>query len=300
MPYRLSRHDASMQSALRRIACGQVTAAIAAIDDPGHARADTVHTVRKACKKVRGLLRLVRPGFEGFRAENAAFRDIARGVSGLRDADTLVATCDSLVARHADAVDAVALVALRHRLASLRRAAGGDAGDPQRLLARCRTDLVASAGRCAQWTLDDDGFAALRGGLRRSFAKARHAMREVEASPSDEALHDWRKRVKEHWYHARLLRPIWPGPMRAHARCAGELSEALGEHHDLAVFVQALRRFGKQRHALPVEALVALARARQQALATKAMTIGSRLLAPRPKALVRSWGACFAAWRDGC
>ena len=47
----------------------------------------TVHDVRKRCKKVRGLLRLVRPGLgPDYRRANADVRDAARELSSLRDA----------------------------------------------------------------------------------------------------------------------------------------------------------------------------------------------------------------------
>src|SRR5205085_7004805 len=87
---------------------------------------------------------------------------------------------------------------------------------------------------------DADGVDALRPGLRRFYRKARHAMRDARDTPTPECMHLWRKRTKDHWYHARLLEPVWEEPMQAHAKAAHALGDLLGDHHDLTVFLVAL------------------------------------------------------------
>jgi len=298
MAYRLASSDPSVECAIRRIATEQIAAAVQAIEDPAVESGSAVHEVRKACKKLRGVLRLVRCEFKNYAAENAAFRDIAAQSSGLRDADILIATHEALVTRYAAQVDRRSLAPIRRRL-TLRRNACAAAQDPTALLSSCRSDLLAAAERAGHWRLQAEGFDALQGGLRKTFARARKCMHEARESPSAGNLHEWRKHCKHHWYHARLLGPIWPGPMRAHAQCAGELGEALGEHHDLAVFMQVISAddgaFGKPA---PVEVMAGLARARQVSLETEAFALGERLLAQSPAALSRSWGRRFEAWQD--
>ncbi|NJM55271.1 MAG: CHAD domain-containing protein [Verrucomicrobiae bacterium] len=82
---------------MRRIGVAQIDAAI------GHLHSDAdlaaiVHSTRKCMKKLRALLRMVRPGLSTgvFERENARFRDIARQLSDLRDSHVLVATLDAL------------------------------------------------------------------------------------------------------------------------------------------------------------------------------------------------------------
>jgi CHAD domain-containing protein len=91
----LKAGDASLQDGVRRIAVEQISAMLGEIDDASLGRDETVHQLRKRCKKLRGLVRLVRPGFEDDRSENATFRDAARGLSALRDADVLIETTTS-------------------------------------------------------------------------------------------------------------------------------------------------------------------------------------------------------------
>jgi CHAD domain-containing protein len=59
-----------------------------------------IHEVRKRCKRVRAVARLLRPNAKAlYRQENAAFRDIARGLSPFRDSDVRLEAFDDLVSR---------------------------------------------------------------------------------------------------------------------------------------------------------------------------------------------------------
>ncbi len=52
---------------------------------------------------------------------------------------------------------------------------------------------------------------------------------------TEEEFHDWRKFVKYHFYHTRLLAGVYGKAARKRAKDANELEELLGQHHDLAV-----------------------------------------------------------------
>ena len=296
MAYRLKRSDRSVQDAVRRIATEQIKTAVASIDGPAIAPAASVHELRKSCKKIRGLLRLVRPQFKRYDTENAAFRDIAASVSSVRDTDVLIATYDAVVLHYQEQANRSALTSIRHGLTQ-RRNASALGQDPGELLLQCRERLLEAADRVDGWQLQADGFAAMEEGLGNSFKHARKAMRKAKQSPLPELLHQWRKRCKDHWYHARLLQPIWPGPMQAHVECAHVLTEGLGQHHDLAVFLHIL---DAQPHDLgdadSIEIMASLARNRQDALATQAFALGTRLLAESTSSLRSSWGVRFNAW----
>ena len=57
-----------------------------------------VHETRKALKRLRALLRLIRPaiGDDAFRHENAQLRDIGLSLSGARDRHVLLETVNKL------------------------------------------------------------------------------------------------------------------------------------------------------------------------------------------------------------
>ena len=89
MAYRIRHKDRSAGAAVRRIARQQVEAALACIDGTTGDAGRTLHEVRKRCKKIRALLRLVHPGLDADGAGNAAFRAIAAPLGPRRDADVL-------------------------------------------------------------------------------------------------------------------------------------------------------------------------------------------------------------------
>lgn len=297
MAYRFSHKDESVQHAVRRITRQQVHAVIAMIDDPAADREATVHELRKASKKLRALLRLVRPVLQDARKEIVVLRDLARHVSAVRDAATLVGSFDRVMAAYGTQVDRDVQDAIRKRLV-LQRDELMAATDVPALLADCRAVLLALEWRSCEWTLDADGAGALRRGLRKSYRKARDAMSDAVAAPTPERLHAWRKREKDHWYHARLLAPIWEKPMGAYVDAANALGDLLGDHHDLTVLLDALarqpHRFGSDEDA---EVLAGLTRSLQAVLEAKAFADGARLFAESPSALADSWCTRYAAWR---
>ena len=99
MSYRI-RPDATVRTNVRRLVRRELARALAALDEPGAlGLQETVHDVRKRCKKVRGVLRLARPGLGAeYGRANAEVRDAARELSPLRDAHATLATLDELIA----------------------------------------------------------------------------------------------------------------------------------------------------------------------------------------------------------
>ena len=91
------------------------------------------------------------------------------------------------------------------------------------------------------WSVAGDGFDGLEDGLRSSYAaRAVTRLADLGPHPDAEDLHELRKRVKDHWYHVRLLRAAWPPVMTAWADEAHVLAEQLGDDHDLSVLAAVL------------------------------------------------------------
>jgi CHAD domain-containing protein len=96
---------------IKRIVSEEIAQAIKEIDNPRLKRSEAIHEVRKHCKKIRSVLRLVRPQFEEtYQFENAWFRDTAKGIAELRDAEAIIETYDSLLDKFSDQVDRRALL----------------------------------------------------------------------------------------------------------------------------------------------------------------------------------------------
>ncbi|MCD9027891.1 CHAD domain-containing protein [Luteimonas sp. BDR2-5] len=298
MAYRIKRGDRSAQSSLRRIAREQIERATRAADDPATDADDAIHDIRKRCKKIRALLRLVGPHLSVDHDENAAFRAIARPLGAARDADVLVDTFDRIAVHDGAEVQADILAPIRSLLVR-RRTVLIERIDTRALLVAARSELLEAQARVAGWRLRASGFDAFGAGVEVGFRRARKAMRKAHADPSAEAFHAWRKRCKDHAYHLRLLRPLWPGPMRAMGACAAELGELLGDHHDLAVLDDTVRDAAGELDAPAVDLMAALIHARQEALARKAFPQGARLFADKPSALAARWRRRYDVWRNG-
>lgn len=298
MSYSLKHYDESIEQGIRRIAISQVDKAIESLDDNDMRLDARVHDVRKRCKKLRGLVRLVRPSFRHYGRENAEFRDAARGLAPARDAAVMVQTYDRIIGRYGDQLDRRELAQVWRAL-ELNKQHIHESADLANGLAAMRNTMQFARERAAGWKLRADGFKAISGGVEKTLLRARKAMKEARKSHSDEALHEWRKRVKYHRYHANILRRIWTGPMQAHADAADELGDLLGRHHDLAVFCRRLEEDPSTwGDTADVELLCAMARSLQEEIEPKAFAIGARLFAEKPERLLERWEGWWKIWQD--
>ena len=96
------------------------------------------------------------------------------------------------------------------------------------------------SGRVATWPLEDESFATAARGLRRIYRDGRRALRAASSTDDPETWHEWRKRVKDLWYAARILRAVAPLELGAVVDEADQLGELLGDHNDLAVLRAAV------------------------------------------------------------
>ena len=283
--------DEPLPQGIRAVARGRIDHAI----DELRGKTDStpeeaVHEARKDMKKLRALLRLARGelGKETFSSENACFRDAARELAGTRDSDVMLETLGALELPPGVGFDLRKAIETERR----RNGAGERAG-----AARDAVGILKEARkRVDDWPLERDSFEALAGGLERAYSRGRRAFRAAAAEPSVEALHEWRKRVKDLWYHHTLLRALWPPVMTAAGDEAHELSDRLGDDHDLAVLASWVSANAK---AAP-ELFEAVERRRAK-LQAEAFALGARVYAEKPRAFVgrlgRLWDASEAEVR---
>jgi len=292
MAYRFSRGESIHQAAVR-IADEELSEAIErlrASGGPGQADTHTrVHAARKAIKRTRALARLLRDGLgPRFHRDNLDLRDAARRLAERRDA----AVAADAFARLAPEPTG-ALLVVRDRLAAVRdEVVAGDAA-----LAAAAEDLARVRSRSADWPPLERGWSVLEPGLKTSYKRGREAMRTAFADPTPAAFHAWRKRVKDLWYHTQLLHNAWKGLQSAWAEALEDLSDALGDDHDLEVLRAALATHPD----LDADArcdVLARADARSAELRAAAWTLGQRLYAERPRHYVARIHRYWETWRD--
>jgi len=295
MSYRLNFNE-SLANDIPRIVCEQVERAIEELNGADTDLPEAVHQVRKRCKKIRGLLRLIRGAFsESYSDENARFRDLARRLSDARDAEAMLECFDKLYDSFSEELGTHAFASVRHALVERRDAVQEDAGLPQRVR-ESAAELQDAHARVLGWRLDSGGFAAIEQGLLRTYRRARKAMHASYDIPTPERFHEWRKRVKYHWYHLRLLREVWPAPLKVLAAETRQLADLLGDDHDLAVLHRTLVH---ERDALgkpgEIDALLGLAARRQDQIRAEALPRGWRLFTEKPSGFCDRLHACWHA-----
>ncbi len=269
MPFAL-KIGASLADEPRRIAVEQIDRALAEIEDTSLPPETAVHQVRKRGKKLRGLLRLVRePLGDAFRVEDHWYRDTGRLLGALRDAYQ----SDRTLARLLGATG------LAPGTSDESAAAWRD--DAREVLSACYQRLAQGRQRAAHWTIDETGFEMVRDGLAETYRQGRERMCIARQDPTADHFHAWRKSVKYHGYHLKLLRPVWPAPLRAGYHEVQRLGEYLGDDHDLAVlalklgsaeFVPAVKDSGRLQVRLEGE---------QQRLRHQALGLGERIYAEK-------------------
>ena len=295
--YRL-RADETVAAGLRRAARGQLDDSADALarasgrDELGEA----VHGTRKALKRVRTTLRLSRDALraDAYEREKERLKTIADRLAGARDALVMVQTLAALEKRAGDAPWTRATGGLRARLeADHEHAAARLAEDGDDAVA-AREALEEQRVRTAQWQFAHEDFAAVEPGLRRIYRQGRRRMRAAREDPAAEHLHEARKRVKDLWHAAQLLRAAHPKRMKRLARDAHALSDVLGDHHDLTVLREYVARnpsavADMKSH----EALVAAIDDRCGTLCKRALKLGRRLYKRAPRRFVdevaRGW-----------
>jgi CHAD domain-containing protein len=278
---------------VRRVARGRIDHALDELrGDSDSTREEAVHEARKDMKKLRALVRLVRGaiGDELYRAENAAFRDIARHLAGVRDADVMLATLSDLEERFGELPGAArrlrpALVA--HRFRTSAAALGGSTSP-------VIASLVQARARVEDWPLETDGFDAFIEGFWRSYRRGRRDYEAAREEPTAESIHEWRKRAKDLWYHCLLLQESWKPVMSALADEAHELSDRLGDDHDLAVLLEWAHEHSSALNGSDpiLRGFDVIVESRRRELQEESFEFGERLYADKPNVFVgrvESW-----------
>lgn len=280
MTYRLDP-DSPLLGEVRRVALECLDEAIdrlrqASSGDGGLEK--DVHESRKRGKETRGLIRLARPALgDAYAAINAEVRDGARELSSLRDTHALLGTVDDLAsAIDANGSDDLEVVAGHLRVAASAATHGVDGDDPRIAVARGRMETARAMVDTWRGDIDVD---AMAGGLAKTAKRGRSAWKSSRGDATDEQLHEWRKRVKHLWYHARLLEAADPDDIGPLVEQLDDLSDLLGDEHDLTVLVEHLGATAASDAMADVDVarLIELARARQAALRSAALELGEQI-----------------------
>lgn len=292
--------DESIADGVRRIAHEQLENAFESFDETASGDVEeAVHDIRKRCKKLRGLARLVRPGMEDtYQRANTTFRDAARELSPIRDAHALLETFDDLLTAHAAQIPEGGVAAVRGALVGRAEAASDAVREQQGRIERAAELMAAERVRVDDWPVPDD-FDAVAAGVAKTYKRGSKGLGRSVAAPTTEHFHEWRKRAKYSWYHVRLLHLSARSVLDPLASVLHDLSDVLGDDHDLAVLGEQLAaepdEFGGPDE---VDAARMLLDGRRADLQRRAVKLGARLYVEEPGVFAERLRGYWQVWHD--
>jgi CHAD domain-containing protein len=299
MPYRLKASE-SVPEGIRRIVIEEIDSATEQLSRSNSKNRDeAIHEARKSVKKIRGALRLVEPGLgDTYRKENRRLRDLGRQLSQFRDAAAIIETFDGVIKKYKDSLQENTLASIQRGLDKSKRETEQNL-DIDKVVKGAIATLGSVRKRVNTWPLEANGFRAITPGLKATFRRGRKIMAVAQKDPRPENYHEWRKRVKDHWYHVRLLENVWTEMMQAHEASLKNLETWLGDDHNLVVLRDKLASkpedYGGEKD---MQLFLALADQYQKELREKSVSLGQRVYEEKPRQFTRNMEKLWDAWQQ--
>jgi CHAD domain-containing protein len=291
----------SLRKGTRRILRKEMEKALEPLAGPNkESRDEVVHEARKCFKKIRAVLRLIRPviGEKAYRQENTCFRDAGRPLTEVRDAKIFVEAIDQLSEHFKEHIRDRSFRDVRQALQENLRAVRKRVLDEQNAFSVVAEAVRQARGRIKSYASLPNKWLALGQGLEHVYRQARQAYGDTTADPTIENLHEWRKQAKYLRYQLEVLGPIWPERIQELADEADRMGELLGEDDDLAMLRQILTddpdRFGDEGDR---EMLLALIDRRRVELEQEGMLLGRRFFQETSRDFARRLKGYWKTWR---
>ena len=287
MGFRLKPGPA-ISNEVRRIVLKQLDLATSELTSIGDPESDqAIHDARRRIKKIRAIIRLVRPVLdkEYRTGVDPSLRRISRMLAPVADGQGVIDTLNVLARRYRRSLPRKAVAALRADLVERERRIDADA-DAHHVLQKATRVLRAQRHRIKEWKLSKEGFRAIAPGLKESVRRSRHAMTVAWAHPTPRHFHSWRRYVKDHWFHVRLLEAHCGNHLIPIQRRLEALDGLLGEYHNLVLLREVLLDDSALAPLDRTNCLRVVARY-QRALREQAQVLGVRTYSEKPARFVK-------------
>lgn len=190
-----------------------------------------IHQERTTIKRLRALLRLIRPAVDPafFNRENARLRTAAGLLSFARDTEVALGTLKTLpVSNQIDQY------AVRSVLSSFEDKVECP-NDLDETMAEVRRRLAQTRRNFHQLKLRGTEREILERGLGAVYRQGRNRMRDAIDLGEDSAFHRWRIRAKNPYYELEFLESVWPKRLHRLVSRLSKLQDEIGLDHDAAV-----------------------------------------------------------------
>lgn len=289
---------------VKRVTMEQLELAASGYFDGEEAFSSAVHESRKAIKRVRSVLRLVRGELSEkvFAYEDKALRDTGRMITDLRSATSVVEASELIRDLYGDLLAPDTFAEMIARLGRRREIIELRALEDPNLIGRVVRNLERAYHRYSTWPTEDeareiygmgirDSFKAIRPGLHATYGQGRKQMVAAYSDPAAVRFHRWRKRAKYLRHQMEFLAPLWPEVVMGMAVTLDRLSLILGEDHDLHEVMTLLQeRPDLCPNPRERSLFAALATQRLSELRVAAEILGRRVYAERPSSLQARFG----------
>jgi CHAD domain-containing protein len=249
-----------------------------------------IHEVRTTIKRLRALLRLIRPAIDPkfFNRENARLRGAAGLLSFARDTEVARETLKTLPVSNQTEQEAVSSV-----LSSLE-SRGDVANDPEQAMAEVRRRLEQTRRNFHRLELAGTEREILESGLGAVYRQGRKRMNIAIRRGQDVGFHRWRIRAKNLYYELQFLELMWTKRLHRLISHLSELQDNIGLDHDAAVLRAWLKKspesFGGDG---AVQRVVTCLDSRTRELREKAVPLGRKIWRDKPgrfaREVVRHW-----------
>lgn len=195
----------------------------------------SVHEIRKAIKRIRAILRLVRwdIGEELYQAENMHFRDLARQLSQLRDYHVIITyLADNFEAKELKIPEDKFISLVNHlniqKEAELKRIIDSQT------LESIREQMQVSINEISKYPFDYLGPHTIRQGVSNAYAQCLKKISDAQLKLDDNQLHLLRKRVKYLLNQMILIQEVWPDFFKTYSTSLKRASDLLGDDHNIS------------------------------------------------------------------
>ena len=257
--HRRPRH-ASIGQEATRIADHQLTRAMVDLHRAGAARGHAVHDARRRIRRVRALLRVLRPRLsaDAYVEANRRLRALNRRLASIASGPTVLGTLTRLAARPDARQARPAIDAIKAALVKRAERTGRTAAVAH-MLQRAETTLAVERARIGTWDIEQQRLP-IAAGLEHSRRQAAKAMTRAIDSPTAARERAWRRSTAQLWSHVQLLEPsnralrLVRDRLEALDVCLDEshnvrilerilMTEALASRQDTATALRLLRHY---------------------------------------------------------
>lgn len=278
---------------LRRLVDGQISVARLHIEQPAPSD-DGIHEARKALKRARAILRLLRDGVgdASYRPLNILCRDAGRLLSPLRSGAVLQESLLGLLDEQPELAEIVP--PLQQRVIqehALRAEQASNEGVFQKV-----SGLLIEA-QAALHALPAEGeISPVFSGLQRTYRRGRREWLLCQQQPSAHHFHLWRKRVKYLRHQMEVLQFVRPALLHGYVEELVALSRLLGLQHDLVDLEYVMQTWEGDEWQEIVLRLAPFGQQKRARLEREAVEQGVFVYAERPGAFRRRIAAYWQGW----